>query len=174
MGTLDDVLGSAVPQGSLAKPLIIALGALLASGALFKSANSGAQPSKPATPQPSSQSGDLAGGLGGLLNQFQQGGLGDVMKSWIGTGQNQPISPNQLGSALGPKDHSSSGPENRYVRTGTHGATLSDSPWSCRQAHAQWPVTFVVRANELEVIKECERPRRGNFIITRDGEWRCP
>ena len=36
MGSLDDVLGSAVPQGSLAKPLMIALGALLASGALFK------------------------------------------------------------------------------------------------------------------------------------------
>jgi uncharacterized protein YidB (DUF937 family) len=103
MGTLDDVLGSAVPQGSVAKPLIIALGALLASGALFKHANSGAQPSKPVAPQPSDQSGDLASGLGGLLNQFQQGGLGDVVKSWIGTGPNQPISPNQLGSALGPK-----------------------------------------------------------------------
>jgi uncharacterized protein YidB (DUF937 family) len=25
------------------------------------------------------------------------------MKSWIGTGPNQPISPNQLGSVLGPK-----------------------------------------------------------------------
>ena len=48
MGTLDDVLGSAVPQGSVAKPLIIALGALLASGALFKNANSGAaSPSSP-------------------------------------------------------------------------------------------------------------------------------
>jgi|SRR5215467_16131015 uncharacterized protein YidB (DUF937 family) len=102
MGFLDDALGSAVPQGNLAKPLIIALGALLASGALFKNANSSAQPPKPATPQPSDQSSDLAGGLGGLLNQFQQSGLGEVMKSWIGTGPNQPISPNQLGSALGP------------------------------------------------------------------------
>ena len=26
----------------------------------------------------------------------------DVINSWIGPGQNQPISPNQLGSALGP------------------------------------------------------------------------
>jgi uncharacterized protein YidB (DUF937 family) len=103
MGFLDDALGSAVPQGNVSKPLIIALGALLASGALFKGASSGTQPSKPAVPQPSEQSGDLAGGLGGLLNQFQQGGLGEVMKSWIGTGPNQPISPNQLGSVLGPK-----------------------------------------------------------------------
>ena len=103
MGFLDDALGSAVPQGNISKPLIIALGALLASGALFKGASSGAQPSKPAVPQASEQGGDLAGGLGGLLNQFQQGGLGEVMKSWIGTGPNQPISPNQLGSVLGPK-----------------------------------------------------------------------
>ena len=103
MGSLDDVLGSAVPQGSLAKPLMIALGALLASGALFKNANPAATPPgspKPSSPQPG---GDVLGGLGGLLNQFQQSGLGDVMKSWIGPGQNQPISPNQLGSALGPQ-----------------------------------------------------------------------
>jgi uncharacterized protein YidB (DUF937 family) len=99
MGFLDD----AVPQGSVAKPLMIALGALLASGALFKHTNSGAQPSSPTTTPASDQGSDLAGGLGGLLNQFQQSGLGDVMKSWIGTGPNQPISPNQLGSALGPQ-----------------------------------------------------------------------
>jgi uncharacterized protein YidB (DUF937 family) len=41
------------------------------------------------------------GGLGGLVEQFQRGGLGDVMSSWIGTGDNQPISPDQLGSVLG-------------------------------------------------------------------------
>src|SRR6516165_6014837 len=98
MGLLDD----AVPQGSVSKPLMIALGALLASGALYKHASSGSQPSKPATQQPSDQSGDVAGGLGGLLDQFQQSGLGNIMKSWIGTGPNQPVSPNQVGSALGP------------------------------------------------------------------------
>jgi len=43
------------------------------------------------------------GGLGGLVKQFEQGGLGDVAKSWIGSGQNQPISSNQLSSVLGPK-----------------------------------------------------------------------
>ncbi len=41
------------------------------------------------------------GGLGGLAEQFQRGGLGDVMNSWIGTGENQPISPDQLGGVLG-------------------------------------------------------------------------
>jgi uncharacterized protein YidB (DUF937 family) len=28
--------------------------------------------------------------------------LGNAINSWIGTGQNQPVSPGQLGSALGP------------------------------------------------------------------------
>ena len=41
------------------------------------------------------------GGLAGLAEQFQRGGLGDVMNSWIGTGENQPISPGDLASALG-------------------------------------------------------------------------
>jgi uncharacterized protein YidB (DUF937 family) len=44
----------------------------------------------------------LLGGLGGLLEKFQQSGHGDVTKSWVGSGQNQPISPGSLGSALGP------------------------------------------------------------------------
>jgi len=40
--------------------------------------------------------------LGGLLNKLEQGGLGDQTKSWVGSGQNQPVSPSQLGQALGP------------------------------------------------------------------------
>lgn len=41
------------------------------------------------------------GGLGGLVQAFQQGGLGNVVQSWIGTGQNLPISAEQLQSVLG-------------------------------------------------------------------------
>jgi uncharacterized protein YidB (DUF937 family) len=41
------------------------------------------------------------GGLGGLVQAFQKGGMGDVVQSWIGTGQNLPISPEQLQSVLG-------------------------------------------------------------------------
>jgi len=40
--------------------------------------------------------------LGGLLKKLEQGGLGDAANSWIGSGQNQSVSPGQLGSALGP------------------------------------------------------------------------
>lgn len=41
------------------------------------------------------------GGLGGLLQSFQQGGLGHIFQSWIGTGQNLPVSPDQLRGTLG-------------------------------------------------------------------------
>lgn len=41
------------------------------------------------------------GGLGGLVQAFQQGGLGNVVQSWIGTGQNLPVSPEQLQAVLG-------------------------------------------------------------------------
>ena len=39
--------------------------------------------------------------LGGLVEQFQQAGLGDVLGSWIGTGQNRQVSPDQLGQVFG-------------------------------------------------------------------------
>jgi uncharacterized protein YidB (DUF937 family) len=35
------------------------------------------------------------------LDKFQKGGLGDIANSWVGSGQNKPVSPGQLGSALG-------------------------------------------------------------------------
>lgn len=96
MGFLDDVLGTSVPKGDLAKPLMIALAALLASGALHKSS-----PSMPAGNAAPSDGG-LLGGLGGLLEKFQQSGQGDIIKSWIGSGQNLPINASQLATALGP------------------------------------------------------------------------
>lgn len=41
------------------------------------------------------------GGLAGLVEQFTRHGMGDVAKSWVGTGQNMPVSPDQLGQVLG-------------------------------------------------------------------------
>ncbi len=43
----------------------------------------------------------LSGGLGDLLNQFQQSGHGDAANSWVSTGPNRQISPNDLANALG-------------------------------------------------------------------------
>ena len=102
MAGLNDVIRSAFPDGNVAKPLMLALGALLASGVLTKggagqTASAGSQPATD-----TSDAGGLLGGLGGLLNKLQQGGLGDVVNSWVGSGQNKPVSPGQVGSALGP------------------------------------------------------------------------
>lgn len=41
------------------------------------------------------------GGLGDLIGRFTQGGMGDVIGSWIGHGQNAPISGGQLTDVLG-------------------------------------------------------------------------
>ena len=41
------------------------------------------------------------GNLQGLVNQLQQGGMGDKVKSWLGNGSNMPITPDQLRAALG-------------------------------------------------------------------------
>jgi uncharacterized protein YidB (DUF937 family) len=43
----------------------------------------------------------LSGGLNDLLKQFQQSGHSDTAGSWVGTGPNKAISPNDLASALG-------------------------------------------------------------------------
>src|ERR1700743_297603 len=63
------------------------LGGIAASGALISEVISMIQ--------------NRPGGLGGLLQSFQQGGLGHVFQSWIGTGQNLPVAPDQLHGTLG-------------------------------------------------------------------------
>lgn len=112
MGLLDDVLGSAVPAGNLAKPLMIAATALLAAHATgggglgnLLGGSATASPTTPNPPAPGSAQpqGGLLGGLGGLLQSFQQSGHGDIINSWIGSGPNQPIAPDQLHRALGPQ-----------------------------------------------------------------------
>jgi uncharacterized protein YidB (DUF937 family) len=47
------------------------------------------------------QQGGGNGGLGDLIGRFTQGGMGDVIGSWIGHGQNAPISGDQLSNVLG-------------------------------------------------------------------------
>ena len=90
MGLLDSVLGQVLGDGALQQQRQadqvggIDLGSLAgALGGLL--ANNGSQ-----------------GGLGGLVDKFGQAGMGDVIGSWIGGGQNQPISGDQVQDALGP------------------------------------------------------------------------
>lgn len=43
----------------------------------------------------------LSGGLGDLVKQLQQNGLGEAANSWVGTGPNKSVDPNDLARALG-------------------------------------------------------------------------
>jgi len=88
MGLLDDVIGAALGPKSgsgLSSPIAMALMALLASKM---------------APGASAQQNPV-GGLGGLLDQLRQNGLEQAVNSWIGAGQNHPVSPTQLHQALG-------------------------------------------------------------------------
>ncbi|MFO1469066.1 MAG: YidB family protein [Steroidobacteraceae bacterium] len=41
------------------------------------------------------------GGVQGIVKEFESKGLGETVKSWVSTGPNQPISPDQVHSVLG-------------------------------------------------------------------------
>ena len=83
-------LGAKMALGRL--PIVGALNALLVSRALAGKTDE-KKPNVPGTED----------GLGGLLERFRQGGLEDIIKSWIGTGANKPVTPSQLQQALGPE-----------------------------------------------------------------------
>lgn len=44
-----------------------------------------------------------SGGVEGLARGFEQSGHGDEISSWISTGQNKPIAPDDLARTLGPE-----------------------------------------------------------------------
>jgi len=86
MGLLDQVLGAATQ----------ALGQSAQSGQ-----QQGGQPDWVALLTGLLASGSAQGGLAGLLQQLQAGGLGEQVQSWISNGANLPVSGDQLASALG-------------------------------------------------------------------------
>jgi uncharacterized protein YidB (DUF937 family) len=45
--------------------------------------------------------GNQQGGISGLAQSFEQNGLGHIVSSWIGSGENLPISPEQIQQVLG-------------------------------------------------------------------------
>lgn len=92
MGVFDD----AVPGGNIAKPLLVALGALLVGKMM-----SGSRSSQPAPSAPASANAGFGGGLGGLLDKLTSAGHGGAVNSWLGSGPNTHIPPESLGSALG-------------------------------------------------------------------------
>ena len=101
MGFLDNVLNKSRPTGKQPSETADA-GFHRATGLRRPRAQAGTPRRRARVPASHPDAGGLLGGLGGLLEKFQQSGHGDVAKSWVGSGQNQPISPGSLGSALGP------------------------------------------------------------------------
>jgi uncharacterized protein YidB (DUF937 family) len=76
MGLFDSILSAVSGKGGAsgeANPLMGILGSLLAQ----------------------------SGGLQGLANKFAQSGQGNAFQSWVGMGENQPISSNQIQNVLG-------------------------------------------------------------------------
>lgn len=41
------------------------------------------------------------GGVGGILDKFKEGGLAEQAASWVGKGENLPVSADQISSVLG-------------------------------------------------------------------------
>jgi uncharacterized protein YidB (DUF937 family) len=41
------------------------------------------------------------GGLAGLVQAFQKNGLGEIVNSWVSTGQNLPVTPSQIEQGFG-------------------------------------------------------------------------
>src|SRR3954468_17834326 len=78
---LGGLLGGASPSaGSTAGGLSGMLGSMLGGGAAGTT---------------------LSGGLSSMLQDFENSGRGDVAKSWVGSGPNRAISPDDLEGALG-------------------------------------------------------------------------
>jgi uncharacterized protein YidB (DUF937 family) len=94
MGLLDEVLGqmsgTAAQHGATADhsaDLMNAVVGMLAAGS---------SPGEVPGPGPTG-----GGGLGGLVTQFEQAGLGNLVGSWVGTGPNQGATPAHIEQGLG-------------------------------------------------------------------------
>ena len=42
------------------------------------------------------------GGIQGVVSEFEKNGLGTTVRSWVGTGPNQPVSPDEVHKVIGP------------------------------------------------------------------------
>ena len=68
MGLVDDVMGAIGGQGRSSNKVMGALGGLV----------------------------EQAGGVEGIMRKLDSSGLGDKVQSWIGTGDNKAISPDEV------------------------------------------------------------------------------
>ena len=88
-GALGNILGSVLGGGQQQTGAAGGLGGLL--GSIL---GGGAQAHQQAGTQ-------MAGGLGNLTDMLSQLGLGDQVRSWVGTGENMPVTAEQIQNTLG-------------------------------------------------------------------------
>ena len=108
MGLLDDALKQFTQGGqggSGNQPLVAIFQELLVGKAPANQPRqqdqASAQRAAPSQAGGATQDAAGIGGLSALLAQLQAAGLDDVVKSWVGSGQNKPVQPDELGDALG-------------------------------------------------------------------------
>ena len=99
MGLLDSVLGAVTGGQQAQAGSGGGMGGLGRIGSLIGMVASNPQMLQAITGMLSNDGGQ--GGLGGLMAKFQQAGLGDAAKSWVGSGENQAVTGDQMSSALG-------------------------------------------------------------------------
>ena len=100
MGLLDSVLGAVTGGQQAQAGSGGGMGGLGSIGGLIGMVTSNPQLMQAVTGMLSNEGGQ--GGLGGIMAKFQQAGLGDAIGSWVGHGENQSVSADQVTSALGP------------------------------------------------------------------------
>jgi len=137
MAGLNDMIRSAFPGGNVGKPLMIALGALLASGVLTRgstgqTASAGSQPATD-----TNDAGGLLNGLGGLLNKLQQGGLGNQTNSWVGSGKTRRFPPINLSGAW-PQYRQDTVSADGPLRRRSHQTVVAGNPGNREHIDSKW------------------------------------
>lgn len=138
MGLLDSLIGSAVSQmlggGNKANLINLVLGML--------QGNQGGQQS--------------SGGLGSIIEQFTRAGFGQQAQSWVGTGANMPISPEDLMKVFGQGQMQQWGQQLGLDSQQTAGSLSSVLPEIINQLTPKGQVT---QGNEFESLLGALRGR---------------
>ena len=115
--------------------------------------------------------GEVIGGLGGLLKQFQQNGFGDAINSWIGTGRTNPsqrikfrVRSVQTSSMPSGNDR---GPKGSDLGRVVEGSSKPRGPADARRTFADPTGDFALDglATAHAHRDSCSNPVRGNSSI---------
>ena len=101
MGLLDMVIGSLMGGSGASSPMGNILSSMLGGGQQQPGGMGGMGGMAGSGMGGAGMSGAGMGGLGGLVSQFENAGLGNIVQSWVGNGPNHPVTPDQLQNVFG-------------------------------------------------------------------------